>query len=45
MTTSKNMLDDVRARCAADRAEYAGAQVDQSIRDREYLLDLIDGGK
>lgn len=44
MTNQTITLEAVRARCAEDRAEYAGSQADQTVRDREYLLDLIDGG-
>jgi hypothetical protein len=42
MTTIETTLKEIRARTAADRAEYAGTQVDRSVLDREYLLDLLE---
>lgn len=41
METLTNTLEAVRARTAADRAEFTGGQVDQTVRDREYLLGLL----
>jgi hypothetical protein len=34
-------IQDIEARIATDRDDFATGFVDQSIRDREYLLGLV----
>jgi hypothetical protein len=37
------VLQEIRERLELDKAEFTSYPYDQSIRDREYLLTLIDG--
>jgi hypothetical protein len=40
------VLEEIRKRLELDKAEFTVyGQYDQTIRDREYLLSLIEGGK
>jgi len=37
-----SILTDIRARLAADKAEYVSGVYDQNIRDRDALLRMIE---
>jgi hypothetical protein len=42
--TSTQAVEEIRERLERDKAEFTNYPYDQSIRDREYLLSLIEGG-